>query len=204
MIWMLIGLFGPGSGVQAESADKLLREVAGHYQSIDDVCADFTQTFFWLLADESDLVRGRVCVKGGTRFRIETPDQIIVNDGTAIWTLSRPNEQVVIDHAEKSEKDNPFLKSFIRNYLENYTAELLSEQGGQAVLHLKAISPDQFQREITLSIDTDSKFISKIVQMDINGNEIIYELSNIDTDVKLDASTWQLQIPAGYDRIDMR
>jgi len=187
-------------------AEKLLNEVEKVYEQMENVCADFTQTFYWKLTDERQNVSGRICAKGGDRFKIETAEQLIVTDGKTLWTKNKANNQVIIDHAENAASENPFIKDFIGAYLRDYNAEsdeAQSSEGMPCVL-LTAKTEDQFVRRIRLWIDEKSKMILKIEQLDVNENITTFELENIDRNAQLVNKDFTFKPAADDNIVDMR
>ncbi len=185
--------------------DRLLANVQKTYQSLKAVCADFSQTFYWKLTGEVQRVEGRVCALGGNQFKIETPEQVVINDGKALWTLNKTNNQVVIDRPENAAEDNPFIKNFLDKYLRDYTARPLpSETAGERCVLMTAKEEDQYVPRIKVWIDEKSLLIQKIEQTDLNDNVTVFELQRIDTSVKLTPRDFSFSVPAGADVIDMR
>jgi outer membrane lipoprotein-sorting protein len=187
-----------------EKGEKIVQKASKKIESIKQMCADYVQTFYWQLADETNAVGGTVCVRNGVSFRIENRDQQIITDGKTLWTISHVNEQVIIDHAENSTSDNPFLYRYLRDMIKVYEAKLVSEDANQYYLQLTARSEDEFQREVQLYIDKKTDLLKKAVQVDINGNTVTYELTNVNLGVELDNSVFQANYPASYEVIDMR
>lgn len=196
------------SMTQAQDANQILSQIQKKYNAINSVCADFKQTFHWQLADETQIFTGSVCTRNGVQFRIESADQIIVTDGKTIWTQSASNKQVLIDDAAESDEDNPFLKSFMQNYIDNYNAKLAGEEtiDGKPYwqLLLQAKSEDEFARTIEVWVDKTTYYMIKIVQTDINDNVSTYEVSRIDLGAKLNDASFKLIPPSGYEVVDMR
>jgi outer membrane lipoprotein-sorting protein len=196
--------------VRAMSADKeaeqLLKKVQKAYQQLDQVCADFSQTFFWKLTNEQQTTVGTVCAKGGDKFRIETSEQLIVTDGDILWTLNKMNNQVIIDVAENANSDNPFIKDFMEKYIREYEAQMVADQSdamSDCVL-LTSKSGEHFVPQLWLWINKKSDLINKIVQVDVNENTTEYTMSNIDTAVKLSNSEFSYKVPDDAETIDMR
>ncbi|MBN2356728.1 outer membrane lipoprotein carrier protein LolA [candidate division KSB1 bacterium] len=191
-----------------QDADEILKKIQKTYLDMKAVCADFEQTFYWKLADETQTFTGKVCTRNGEQFRIETEDQIIITDGKAIWTLSHINKQVLIDDAAESTEDNPFLKSFMQNYIDHYQAKLVQEtkigETPHYLLELEAKSEDEFARLIKVWVDKKTYLMTKIVQTDINENTSTYEVNDVDTNAKLTDASFQLTPPSGYEVVDMR
>ncbi|MBN1540811.1 outer membrane lipoprotein carrier protein LolA [candidate division KSB1 bacterium] len=201
----LIVLFAFTTALHADDkADKILQTASNKLESVKQLCADYVQTFNWQLAQETHTTVGKIYIRDGVSFRIETPEQLIITDGKTLWTVSHANEQVIVDAAENNTRDNPFLRGFIRNTLVAYDAKLVGEEEGAWYLLLTARSEDEFQREIHLWIDRKTDLIRKVTQVDINGNTVTYELTQIDTRVELNNDHFRGEVPEGYEVIDMR
>jgi outer membrane lipoprotein-sorting protein len=206
-ILYILALFTAAS-LPAQSADKILKKVEKTYLSIDRMCADYEQTFIWTLADETNTFDGRICTAGGVKFRIENQDQIIITNGTTLWTLNKRNRQVLIDTPDKRDKAPPFLRSFVQKYRRDYNAAYAGEAMLNGEKHDKLIltakTEDQFETEIRLWVRRDDHLVTKIVQVDINENSNQYSMKNINTGVDLPASFFVLEIPEGYEVLDLR
>ncbi len=184
-----------------KKADDILAKVQQTYEKLDNVCADFTQTFYWKLTDDRQVVSGFICAQGGDKFTIETPEQTIVTDGKVLWTLNKVNNQVIIDHAENSTSDNPFIKNFMQKYIAEYDAKM-GDSPDQIILTSK--TGEHFVPKIQLWIDSKSNLINKIVQDDLNDNTTTLEMSNVKTDISLTAKDFKFQVPSDAEVIDMR
>ncbi|MBN1481485.1 outer membrane lipoprotein carrier protein LolA [candidate division KSB1 bacterium] len=197
-----------GALAQAEDREtqKVLDKVQKTYEKLNDVCADFSQSFYWKLTEETQVVTGHICAKGGDKFKIETPEQLIVTDGKVLWTLNKMNNQVIIDHAENVANDNPFIQNFMQKYISEYDARIVEDQSdnGETCILMTTKSGEHFVPRLWLWIDNKSNLINKIVQQDVNENTTTFEMSTFDMDVKLAANDFKYQIPEGADVIDMR
>jgi outer membrane lipoprotein-sorting protein len=196
------------AGASAQTAGDLLGRIQKKYESMKNVCADYTQTFRWELAGETQSFEGRICTRNGVQFRIETSDQLIITDGKTVWTMPRGNNQVIIDDASENSDSNPFLKSFLQNFIDNYTGELLATEtiDGAPHYHLRltARSGDEFTKEVEIWADQKSLLMNKIRQLNLDGNSSIYEVRNIDLNAGLTDASFKPEIPAGYEIVDMR
>jgi outer membrane lipoprotein-sorting protein len=192
----------------AASADEIIKEVQKKYTSIKKVTADYQQNFVWEMAGESVENEGKIWAKDGSKFRIDNQDQTIVTDGKTLWTLSKVNKQVMIDEYNRNTRDNPFIRSFMDDYLDNYKATLVREEKidgrDHSVLELDAINPDEFNRKVTIWVDNKTHYMTRIIQTDINGNKRIYTFSDIQTGVDLDDDLFEMEIPQDYETVDMR
>ena len=197
--------------VFAQDATQILTQVKNNYEAHPNICARFTQTFHWKLAEETQIVNGNICIKDGVKFKIETDNQIAITDGKTLWTLNKINKQVIIDRAGGGSQENPLLKSFLQKYIENYVAKLVAaEKGdqGEIIYHLNLLakSEDEFYQRIEIWIEKKSKsyFMKKIIQYDINGNETIYTINDLNLQADIPDSMFKPAIPDGYEVIDLR
>jgi outer membrane lipoprotein-sorting protein len=193
---------------RGQSAEEIIKRVKQRHEAIKQVCADFTQTFHWKMADETQTTKGSICAENGIKFKIENQDQLIVTDGKTIWTQNKMNKQLMIDYAGNSAEDNPLLQSFFKKYIEEYQAELLGNDkiGEIAYYHLKlsAKSDDQFVHELELWVNQKTFYLYKVKQEDVNGNSTVYEVENINPNVQLSDDSFTLTAPEGYEVIDLR
>lgn len=185
-----------------KSPQDVLKSVRDTYNSYETVCAEYTKTFHWTLADETRQTSGRICTKRGKKFRITTSDQLIVTDGETLWTLNKMNNQVLVDYA-KGEQDNPFLKSFYDTVLKQYSAEFCDEQNDDTCIQLHAKQETEFNQTVKLWIDKKYR-IRKIERTDINDNRTVFAIENIDTNISLPDGTFIYEPESGQQIIDLR
>lgn len=186
-------------------AEKILERVQNAYEKLNEVCADFTQTFFWKLTDETQVVSGSICARGGDKFRIETPEQIVVTDGKVLWTYDKMKNQLIIDNAENANSDNPFIKDFMRKYITEYDAIMQeSEDRSLRKILLTSKTGEHFVPRMWIWVDNKTDLIKKIVQEDLNENTTTFQMTDLNKDVSLPASDFKFQTPDNAQVIDMR
>ena len=207
-LWMITLVLSLAGAASAQNAGEVLGQIQKKYESMKNVCARFTQTFHWELAGETRTFDGTVCTRNGVQFKVETSDQVIITDGKTVWTMPAANKQVIIDDAGENGESNPFLKSFVQNFVSNFRAELLPAAviAGIPHHHLRLTAKDEaeFTREVEIWADQKSMLMNKIVQKDINGNTSTYEVREIDLNAGLTDASFKPEIPAGYEVVDMR
>ena len=193
------------TGIADRQTDKVLEQTRKLYENLDEVCAEFTQIFHWKLTDETQIIKGTICAKGGDKFKISTDEQLIVTNGKVLWTLNKQNGQVIVDTAENS-SDNPFVKDFLQKYINDYDALVSDECSTNELICVRMTSKSgsDFVSTMRLWINRKTDFIQKIEQIDLNENTTTFEFSQIATDVSLSNKDFSLDIPSGADVIDMR
>jgi len=190
------------------SAKKIVENVTKRYQTITDVSAHFEQTFFWKLAGEQQTIEGKIYVKDGKKYRIETDDQLIVTDGLTIWTLSKTNKQVLVDALNENSQQNPLMREFLTRYSEEYIPKLVDQKeikGAEYYLvELSAKSEDMFITKVGIWVDEKTWLMLSVEQTDINGNLTKYIVTDVDFNTKLSETLFKIEVPEGYELIDLR
>lgn len=193
--------------VTQEKAEDIVRKVRETYEKLESLKGDFEQQYTWSLAGETQVLHGTLYLKKGDRYRIETPNQVIVTDGKTVWTYSSDKMQVYIDHLEKS-RENPLPRDLLIKYTRDFRPRLLrSEKIGTADCYVILLTPadeNSFFRSITAWIDKSTWLAIRIEQLDINDNKTAYVLKNALRNTPLADALFTFNIPADTEVIDMR
>lgn len=191
----------------AIDAGKIIDNVKKKFDDIQNLTADFTQSFKWKLAGETQQQGGKIFIKGKDKFRIETEGQIVVSDGQSLWTFSKSNNQVIIDNVNKADEvvlpREIFLK-FSENYKPKYVGEEKYNTMTCHVVDLIAKTDNQFIREMKIWVDKDNWLTQQVQHIDINGNMTTYSLSSIKVNQNLKDAVFSFQPPDNVEVIDMR
>jgi len=190
-----------------ETAETIVKKVRENYEKLQSLQADFVQNYTWSLAGESQVLEGKLYLKKGDRYRVETATQTIVTDGATVWTYSPEKQQVFIDRLSKN-AENPLPRELLVKYARDFKAKLLGvEKIGKTETYRIRFTPrdeDSFVREVTAWIEKDSWLARKIEQHDINDNVTLYELKNLQRDAALGDQLFIFKIPESVEVIDLR
>jgi chaperone LolA len=190
-----------------EKAEDIVNKIRQTYEKLESLKGDFEQEFIWSLAGETQVLNGTLYLKKGDRYRVETPNQMIITDGKTVWTYSLDKNQVFVDNLEKS-KDNPLPRDLIIKYTHDFKPKLLrSEKLGAVDCYVLALTPrdeNSFIRSVTAWIDKSTWLAARIEQVDINDNKTAYVLKNTQRNVPLADALFTLKIPAEAEVVDMR
>jgi len=191
-----------------DKASEIIKKVKNKYDEIKTFNAEFTQTFHWKLADNVHEQKGKICLKGKEKFRIETEDQTIVSDGKTIWTYSQFNNQVIIDNLEKSGEDIRLPKDLFFKYSEQYRPTYLQDDKIDNqdcyVIELQAKTEDIFIKYMKIWITMKMVIPIKIEQVDLNNNTNTYILQNVEINNEISDNFFVYKIPDSVEIIDMR
>jgi len=190
-----------------ETPARILKKIEQHIQGRGAVRIEFSETYQWKLIGEEHTTAGTLLLKGHDRFRVETPDQVIVSDGKSIWTFSRPSNRVVIDVFRNN--DNTLLpRKVFLEYTKEYRAVLKGEQSVEGTPCFLVLFTDDTGEKMFPSVrvwvDKEVFIPKKIEQTDLSGNVTVFTLSSFVTDVETDNTDFTFTVPEGADVIDLR
>lgn len=206
IILLTISLLTISAGY-ADEAEDIINDLKKKYDSVNNLSAEFTQDFYWNLADESQQQRGSIILSGNDNFKIETSDQIIVSDGKSIWTYSKSNNQVIIDALENNQEvtlPRDLFMKFSKDYKPFKLGDEIIDGIACHVIRLTSKNDNAYIKEMKVWIDKKSTVTKKIQHTDISDNVTVYLLNNVQLNRKIDPAIFRFQAPAGVEKIDLR
>jgi outer membrane lipoprotein-sorting protein len=195
------------ASARAESANDIVKKVRKKYDQLTTMRIDFEQSYHWVLADQTNTIRGSFFLAKGNKYRVILPNQVIVSDGKTVWTYSESLHQVMIDRLSE-EVGNPVPGELLLKYSRDFDARLLGEEKvddtNTYVLELTPKSEDEFVRKVGVWVDKDRWTVVRLRQEDLNGNVTVYVVTQLLEDPKLPAKLFTFEIPADAEVVDMR
>jgi len=184
------------------NALEILEAMSKKYKAIPAFEANLTST----LVNESEGVKeefkGKITVKG-EKFKLELEDQIIINNGTTVWTYLPSAKEVTIDNFDpKSDDINPvkifdiYKKGFKYLYLGDKT-----EPGNDEVDLVPEKKNAQYFK-IKMMISKKDKSIQSWTMIDKSGNRYKYIITKFVPNVKADDSFFSFD-PKKYPGVEV-
>jgi len=202
---MVVGLISVSNGADVK---KIVKEIQERYEKTEYLSATFVQMEEFKLTGSRNETRGKIYVKDGIQYRLETEDQIIVTDGKSVWTYSPFNNQVLIDRVK--EGDGSLLpRDLLFRYPRDYMATLVDEQtiDGNRYYVLK-LDPKEgvygYIKTMKIWVNTKSYIISTIEYQDFNENISSFEVQQVDTKTSLPEALFRFEIKEGMEVVDLR
>ena len=203
---LLLAVFISGFAKEP-TPDEIIRNVQKKLQNVEMISAEFVQTFFWSVADETQEYNGQIYIGKNDEFRIVTPEQLIVSDGTSVWTEDKINRQVIIDNLDK-DKDEFLPRQLFIRYKKKYEIALESIELVQkkSCYHLVLIpkNRDVFIQKLEIWVDKIEWLTRKISYLDVNANVTTYLIQNIQLSAQTDQKLFRLVPDPNFEVIDMR
>ncbi|MDZ7411376.1 MAG: outer membrane lipoprotein carrier protein LolA [candidate division KSB1 bacterium] len=193
---------------QNNNADRIISRVRATYEKLEALAADFQREYTWALAGETQTLTGKLYLKKGDRYRVETDLQTIVTDGKTVWTHAVDKQQVFIDHMTKS-PENPLPRDLLIKYTNDFKAEYLrDERWEQGDCHVVRLTPrleeESFAKSVTVWVDKKNWIAVKIEQVDLNENLTVYKLHNVVINPTLADQLFTFKIPENVEVVDWR
>ncbi|HTY10359.1 MAG TPA: outer membrane lipoprotein chaperone LolA [Bacteroidota bacterium] len=190
------------------SAAEVLEKVQRAYAGVDDASADFTQTVSLSYAKVEQSFTGKVMMKKGNKYRVESQEQTLVTDGKTVWAYSPVNKQVLID----SYKENPNTLSpeqFLVGLPKNFRAALVEDNSGDrhAAYCLK-LSPTSGSpksiKSLKVWIDDADWSVRQVEYIDMNETRTVYTMTNIRFNPGIPDERFTFTVPDHVEIVDLR
>lgn len=194
--------------LMAQSVNEVINNVQEQVNTDQPLRVEFQQIFEWKLTGKVDSVAGEMVLKGLDKFRITTPDQEIVSNGSTMWTYSRLENQVIID---KIRQDSQSLmpRDVLFKYPEEYDTEIWKRDanvGEQEAIAIRMIpnSQDEFLQETVVWVSPESWKPLKVQITDINDNKTVYVITSISMDNSIQETAFTFNPEQSMEIIDVR
>ncbi len=192
----------------AQSVEDIVEEIQERYEGLENLSAEFKQVEIFQLTGSKNETTGKIYVKNGTQYRLETEDRIIVTDGVTVWTYSMFNNQVLIDRVKKNDV-SVLPRDLLFKYPRDYYSSLLRTEDYEDEEHyVLKLDPKEeihgYIKSMKIWVNSDSYLISKIEYTDFNENNSTFAIRKIDIKKNLQESLFKFEVPEGVEIVDLR
>ncbi len=195
-------------GIAKQDESDIIEEVQDVYDDIEYLSAEFIQTEEFKLTGSVNETQGKIYIKNGTEYRLETDDQTVVTDGENVWSFSPHNNQVIIDNVK--EGDASLLpRDMLFKYPKNYYSTLLKKEKieNQKYYVLK-MSPREdihgYIKSMKIWVNEDTYLIHRLEYIDLNNNSSAFQINKLNISAELPDSLFIFNAPPKSEIIDVR
>ena len=182
----------------------ILTELQERYDKLSDLAVDFVQEVHSGVFAAVERTSGKMFLASGDKFRVQTDEQTIVSDGKMLWVYSRENKQVTIDKVAKS-GDIVRPSDYLFTFQESYTSNLLPDTTINKVecitIQLVCEEKNEFIQQMTLYVGKEDLLTHRASYVDINGNNVIIDFSNLKVDKGLSDDVFFFETPKGVEEV---
>ena len=192
----------------AMSPGSALKKLRKRYRSVATFRADFREVFEWAMTGETTIRSGKLLITKDNRFRIDTPEQLLIADGRNVYRYNRMKKQVIIESiSDDSEQLLP--RKMMLNFADEFKAititDLVVDGRAGFRLDLEANDPDaSLVSSANVWATTDDLTVHRLKFIDLNSNSTTYFLSDISFDQPVDSSETSFTPPEGVELFDLR
>lgn len=183
-----------------------LTELKERYSRLGGLRASFTQVIQSSFSSDSTRIQGRV-ILNGNKYRVETPSQTVVTNGTTTWIYSPADSQVVVNDADSSASTitpQTFLRASTDSYDVQSTRSKVRSQAPHSVLTLAATDSSTRFTSATLWVRQSDRIVTRLRATDRNGSTLDLRLNEIVMDPSLEGRPFTFTAPDGVEVIDLR
>lgn len=180
--------------------EAVARQLQERYGAIESLRASFVQTV------GAQRLRGTLSVRRDA-FRLDLGEQVLVTDGSTLWSYSRPDEQVVVQDYDPA-KVGFSVGQLFTDYLEVFRVTGASRATIDGVRHhvltLRPRQSGMSVRDATLYVRASDAVPTRVRVHDTTGGTLAFDLTDVERNVSLPASTFQFAAPGGTEVVDLR
>jgi outer membrane lipoprotein carrier protein len=203
LVFLFLGLSVAPAPGQAVS----LSDVQDAYEALDGLQASFTQVIGSSFADGSTRVEGSVLLSGN-RYRVNTPDQTVVSDGTTTWIYTPADNQVVVNDADTEGAVTP--ETFLTASADRYEVESSTSASRRGTPHVRLtlVATDSSSRfaEATLWVRRADQVVTRMRARDRNGSTLDLRLRDlvVNPEALHSETPFRFTAPSGVEVVDLR
>jgi len=185
-----------------------LSDVTEAYRSLDGLEASFEQVMSSEFAGDTMRVRGSV-VLAGNKYRVQTPTQTVVTDGSTTWIYTPADSQVVINDADASDAQitpETFLTASTDRYEVTSRTATTRLGADHVLLDVTATTSAARFESVRLWVRRSDRLVTRMQATDRNGSTIDLRLRDLTVNPALlrDETPFQFSPPENVELIDLR
>ena len=199
---LCVGVSGLAGAQEVPSLDAL----QSRYNNLGGLRAAFTQVTRSEFADDSTRIEGRVLL-AGNRYRVETPSQTVVTNGTTTWIYSPADSQVVVNDAEANNSTvtpQTFLTASAEKYDVASTRTVRRDGVAHHALSLTEADGSARFKEAVLWVRRSDRVVTRLRATDRNGSVLELRLDDIEVDPSIGSRSFTFSAPDGVEVVDLR
>lgn len=192
----------------AQSDSVTLAEVQTAYDALDGLQASFTQTLTSDFSSDSTRMEGSVLLSGN-KYRVKTPNQTVITNGTTTWIYTPDENQVVVNSADTDDgavTPETFLTASAERYEVQSTTPTTRLDAPHIQLSVASTDASARFAEVTLWVRQSDHVVTRMRGTDQDGSTIDLRLQNLDVSPETlkTGSPFSFSPPDGIEVVDLR
>lgn len=190
-----------------KDAETLLKQVVDKMASYENFKAQLSYTMVNKEMDIDEKKTGFIFVKDDS-YRVEMEGQIIISDGTTLWTYLVDSQEVMVSNMEEGDESispTRILTTYHEDYKARFDNDSKYKNSDLKLIQLKPSEGKQFEA-MSLLVNENNLRLENFSVYDKNGNVFTYYIIKLTPNLDLPEGTFtfdESQYP-DVDVIDMR
>jgi outer membrane lipoprotein-sorting protein len=195
----------------ADKGDKKSNEILDRLTKKTEAYQTIKTEFSYIMKNDEagvdEKTEGTLSVKGD-KYRLVIAGQIVICDGTTIWTYIKDADEIQINSVENSEESitpNKLLTSYNKDYKSKFVKETFQYGTTVNIVDLTPIEGKSYS-SVRAVIDKARDQLLEITIFDKNGSTYSYIINKFEPDIPITDSqfTYSASEFPGAEMIDMR
>lgn len=208
LLTILILIISLGAYAQSDKqASKLLEDVIDRTSSYKNFKANLSYTMVNIEMGIDEKKAGVIYVNGDN-YRIEMEGQIIISDGSTIWTYLVDSEEVMVSNMadiEESISPTDILTKYNESYKAKFNNDKKYKNSNLKEIELKPNDRNNFEK-MSVIVNANKLSLENFSVYDANGNVFTYHIVDLmpNLDLPEDTFTFDYSKYPDVEVIDMR
>lgn len=192
------------------SGKRIIDQVQDAFKDMETLRCDFRQeSSLALLSDDPVVTTGTMELVEDDKFRFETAAMIMVSDGKTLWRYNKQGTpQTVIVENLKEVEEGLVPSEFLFRYPKKFNVEKVDEGtlSGRPVWILDMLPKkgDTGIQRIHVWVDQNDGLTRKMELTDDSGTRNLFTIDNLQLNILIPDSRFELEIPDGVKVYDLR
>ncbi|MHC1736734.1 MAG: outer membrane lipoprotein carrier protein LolA [Ignavibacteriaceae bacterium] len=185
------------SGLSQDKGSSELKNLQNKFDKITSLSSDFNQYSGGKLN-----LSGKFLYQKKNKTRLEIKSIYIISDGVTTYNFNKKDNKVIISNFDESDPNVLSLEKFIYDYPSKCTTVDQITEGKNTIVFLPKDNSLNFKKAV-ITLNAES-MISKIMITDKSGQSMEFVLSNLKTNLQIDADKFSFVPPQDAKVIDLR
>ncbi|MDD4053219.1 MAG: outer membrane lipoprotein carrier protein LolA [candidate division Zixibacteria bacterium] len=189
------------AGSYAQESCPAIKELRLKLHEKPFITLQFSQQTYSDVFESVDTLSGKLWTGKGGRFRLSTPNQVMVSNGILFWSYSVENQQVLVDSVTTLGQWDPLTLLYDPEAI--YSCRAQRENKGKLELDMAAVDSLTVPARFTLQISRPDYRPEKLTYRDDNGSLIEVVIADFAGKDRLPDSLFEFNPAPGVEVIQM-
>ncbi len=178
LVTALFAIFNSLIGQTDTKAKAILDALSTKMNALETMKFEFTYSMVNTTDGINESKSGSIYLKGD-KYRLYIDDQLVICDGTTVWTYFKEENEVQINNVDPNNQNTP--NKMLTSYNENYKAKFIKEAPlGNMIIQTLDLTPVTTQSfyKVRLEINKGANMLYRSTVYDKNNTTYTYLVTN--------------------------